>query len=603
MTFKTNLLLASMFCLAAAALAQEGPRPLPKFDTGIMFARLHDGTMMGVLQGPATVAGKTQQMVSARYSKDNGTTWSAPEPLFPVPAGPGSWGAGEVLVDRDNEVHVFFTVGGSGLKAGGEGERPLIGELTNARIDIGYVRSSNGRKTWSKPRVLWIGYTGALNSVIQMKSGRILLPFSYLTKRSWGNRGGGLAAFTFMGQYNCTDIYSDDGGATWKLGTDLMVPVPDIVSAYGAVEPVVVELPDGRVWNLMRTQNGRFWESFSTDGANWTEPRPTSILSSDSPAGLVRLNDGRIVLFWNNSLRYPYAYGGRQVLHAAISEDMGKTWRGFREVGRDPFRNEAPPSNQDYGTAYPFPVLANDNKILFVSGQGADRVLRMILDPKWLYETRQTADFKARAEEWSTFGTKGVSIVSDPEKPESRVLDIRKTEEGWPAAAVWNFPAGAKGKLELSIQIRPGFGGALIGLTDHFSTPFDMEDQFYNVHNLWIPADGRLSSRAKLVPGRWHKLALEWDAEKQNCRVLLDGTEALTLPVVRASRNVSYVRLRATAEKTDRAGFMVRSVVADVRPTEARSATIRRRVVERASSPQKKAQTGAKRATAVQSEG
>jgi len=578
MVFKPTALLVTMMLLASsAAMAQEDirPRPLPKLDPNIQFVRLKEGTLLGVFQHIAKL-GSPEQAVSARYSNDNGTTWGEPSVLFPVPTAPGTWSAGELLVDRDNELHVFFAIIGSGVTSRGEQDRPLVGELTNARIDIGYVRSSNGRKTWSKPRVLWIGYTGALNSVIQMKSGRILLPFSYLTKRSWGNRGQGLAAFTFMGQYNCTLIYSDDGGATWKLGTDLLVPVPDIVSAYGAVEPVVVELPDGRVWNLIRTQNGRFWESFSTDGANWSEPRPNNIISSDSPAGLVRLTDGRIVLFWNNCLRYPYAYGGRQVLHAAISEDLGKTWRGIREVGRDPLRNEAPP-NHDYGTAYPFPILANDNKVIFVSGQGEGRVIRMILDPKWLYETRQQAEFAARPEEWAMFGTRGVGIVPHPTKPAQKILEIRKTEVGWPAATTWNFPAGTRGRVQLSIQIHPGFGGALIGLTDHFSTPFDIEDRYNNVHNLWIPADGRLSDSAKLIPGKWHKLELEWDAAKQSCRVLLDGRQAATLPVVRSSPNICYLRLSSTSETTDPSGFLVESAQADVRPAERVSSLDRKR--------------------------
>jgi hypothetical protein len=344
------------------------------------------------------------------------------------------------------------------------------------------------------------------------------------------------------------------------------VPVPDIVSAYGAVEPVVVQLPDGRVWNLIRTQQGRFWESFSTDGANWTETRPTDILSSDSPAGLTRLTDGRIVLFWNNCLRYPYAYGGRQVLHAAISEDGGKTWRGHREVGRDPQRNEAPPSNHDYGTAYPFPALGKDNQVLFTSGQGAGRVFRKILDPAWLYETEQTADFTARAEEWTTFGTRGVAFVAHPEKAGAKALQIRKPETAWPAAAVWNFPSGAGGTLRLRIQIQKGFRGALIGLTDHYSTPFDLEDRYNNLYNLWIGPEGRLEDGKQLAPGRWHELELTWSLEAQRCKVRLDGRPAGTLPVNRRSPYTCYLRLRSTAETTDPAGFLVEAVAVKVKP-------------------------------------
>ena len=80
--------------------------------------------------------------------------------------------------------------------------------------------------------------------------------------------------------------------------------------------------------------------------------------------------------------------------------------------------------------------------------------MRKMLDPAWLYETNQTADFAQRAEEWSTFGTRGVEIVPHPNGADRKVLQIRKTDEHWPAAAVWNFPAGADGRLRLRILPR-----------------------------------------------------------------------------------------------------------------------------------------------------
>jgi hypothetical protein len=330
------------------------------------------------------------------------------------------------------------------------------------------------------------------------------------------------------------------------------------------VEPVLVQLADGRVWNLIRTQNGRFWESFSNDGAKWSEPRPTDIISSDSPAGLVKLSDNRIVLFWNNCLRYPYAYGGRQVLHAAISEDSGRSWRGFREVGRDPFRNVAPPSGQDYGTAYPFPIVGNDDKVLFVSGQGEGRVMRMILDPAWLYERRQVADFSARQEEWTMFGAKGVEIIPHPDDSQHKALRVRKIDEHWPAAAVWNFPAGSSGRLRLRIFLEPKFRGARISLTDHFSTPFDLEDHFYSVHNLVIDPDGKLPNGTSIAPRQWHTLELAWNAKQQFCEITLNGASAGKLPVVRSSPNICYLRLRSTADNADESGFLVDSVEVDV---------------------------------------
>ena len=94
-----------------------------------------------------------------------------------------------------------------------------------------------------------------------------------------------------MGWAECTLVYSDDAGATWHLSpAALKVPTPNLY-AYGAVEPVVLELEDGRVWMLLRTQLGRLYESFSEAGVVWSRPRPTRLISSDSPVGLVRLPD------------------------------------------------------------------------------------------------------------------------------------------------------------------------------------------------------------------------------------------------------------------------------------------------------------------------
>jgi len=106
------------------------------------------------------------------------------------------------------------------------------------------------------------------------------------------------------------------------------------------VEPNIVRLDDGRLWMLIRTKNGFLYESFSTnDGALWSEPQPTRFISSDSPACIIRLEDGRQVLFLNSCQRYDdprsYAVGGREVLHAAIRTRKEGSWFGFREVLRD----------------------------------------------------------------------------------------------------------------------------------------------------------------------------------------------------------------------------------------------------------------------------
>ena len=457
-------------------------------------------------------------------------------------------------------MHLFLLrYGQPGTVAQGEGERVLVGQLLGTRLDIWYARSHHGRTRWDAPRMIWKGYTGALNSVIQTAAGRILLPFSFLTDRTWANRGEGLDKWTFTGQFDCVVAHSADGGANWALSQSLRTPVPDIVSAYGAVEPVVLELLDGRVWMLIRTQQGRLYQSFSPDGTDWSQPEPTELLSSDSPVGLVRLADGRIVLLWNNCLRFPYAYGGRHVIHAAVSADEGKTWQGFREVARDPRRHEPPPPDGDFGTAYPFPAVDAEGKVIYCTGQGAGRVLLMRLDPQWLLERRQTSDFTHRADEWHHFGTRGVELIAHPQEKRRKVLSLRKTDNDWPAGVTWNFPAGKSGRMKLRLQASPGAGPLLLGLTDHFSVPFDLEDGYNNLYNLHLGPGG-----LDVAPGDWHDLTLEWSESTRTCEATLDGSPVATLPLRRETLGACYLRLRSLSEGTDPAGWLLQSAAVEV---------------------------------------
>jgi hypothetical protein len=549
--------------LSAAAAAGGPPRVVTLMDECPILVRLPNRTLAAW-----TVHGADgQDQIFEILSTDNGRTWSKPTSVVTLPQKAGTFGGVEPLVDRHGDIQLFllrmskYTLGNKG-----EGERPTFDALGDQRIDIWPMKGNATRTSWTAPKEIWAGYTGALNSVLQMRSGRIVLPFSYFVLRPWGNRGKDFAAYTFYGQFNSTVVYSDDDGATFHLSpTPLAIEVPDIVSAYGAVEPVAIELKDGRLWNLIRGQTGRFYESFSTDGATWTEPQPSPILNSDSPAGLVRTDDGRLVLVWNNCLRYPYAYGGRQVLHAAISEDEGKTWIGYREVLKDPKRQEPPPTSGDFGTAYPFPIAAFDGEVLIRSGQGQGRSALVALDPQWLYDTTQRTDFGQGIEDWTYFGCRGVERIAHPDQPGQYVLQVAKTSPDWPAGAVWSFPNGQGGTLSLRFQLRPGFCGANLALADHYSVPWDKEDVFYSLWNFPIDGQCKLLGRKALVPGRWYELKVEWSVAARAAKLSLDGRRVATLPLRRETSGANYLRLRSTAAGADPAGLLVEAVAVDIR--------------------------------------
>jgi hypothetical protein len=113
------------------------------------------------------------------------------------------------------------------------------------------------------------------------------------------------------------------------------------------------------------------------------------------------------------------------------------------------------------------------------------------------------------------------------------------------------------------LRLRPGFGGLLLGLTDHFSTPWDREDEFSNVFNLPIASSGELLSQVKLAADRWHQLELAWDTKRRQCRVLLDDKPVGTVEDNRKGSGVNYLRLRSTSAQSDN-GLLIRTVSADV---------------------------------------
>ena len=522
--------------------------PIPEY---MIYAQLPDRRLLGICGAP-----RGDRLV-ARTSLDSGATWGPVGPLFRLDPAVGGWALHNGFLDRAGELHLIFT---------NDAHTPARAKsLYDVHYDIWHARSRGGRATWVAPNLVWRGYAGSLLSFLQLSTGRIVLPFCYLTPRTWAHRGTGFADYTFLGRFSSTAAYSDDDGATWHASTsELSIPTPQI-GDDGGIEPIVLERQDGSLWMLIRSQNDRFFESFSRDGAVWSHPRPTALLSSDSPCSLTRLRDGRVVMMWNNTQRFPYANGGRAVLHGAISEDDGRTWRGYREIARNPLAGEPPPPNGDHGVTYTVPALTAEGQLVtsLSTGPGGGTYL-LRWNPEWLYETSRAADFSSGLDDWTSFGTHGVALEPHPQAPGRKVLAIKKPDSAWPAGTTWNFPAGRRGLLRLRIRILSGFAGALLGLTDHFSVPFDAQDRFWNVFNLDLEPGGSLHGASAFRLGQWYDLQLSWDCDRHSCSVSRDGHRLATLPMLRETPGPCYLRLRSTAPTVDRGGLQIESLVTDV---------------------------------------
>lgn len=502
------------------------------------------------------------KFVGSLTSDDDGRTWGELKPEFAVVGETAH--AIQVLRDRHGELHAFYLVLHRGKKLG-----------VDYFIDLWCCTSTRKGAAWQEPRLVYHGGVGALRGIVQTRSGRIIVPFS----TGHPERKAGPP----IGNFYTTAVYSDDDGRTWRRSpSELTAPCTDGYNGgnYGAVEPTIVELRDGRLWMLLRTQTGRLYESFSTDGSEWSPAAPSRFYGSNSPAMLRRLIDGRLLLIWNNAQVQPRppeggVYSGRDAVHAALSDDDGQTWCGFREIYRDPTRNGSSDLRGDRGTAYSDAVLAADGTVIVVTGQGEGRRAVLRVDPHWLTATTARDEFADGLNEWHgmlEYGPAqrfwrarkpGAVLMQRVERSGiATLLTVGRTEPDPPAGAVWNFPAGHSGRLTLKVRTAAGFGGADVGLTDRLYAPCDDKAIAESMFSLHLPADD------PRLEDDWHILECSWSTERQTCDVTLDGRRFATLqPTHRsATFGLSYLCLRSTAKRTDLPGLQVAEVAVAVEP-------------------------------------
>jgi len=183
------------------------------------------------------------------------------------------------------------------------------------------------------------------------------------------------------------------------------------------------------------------------------------------------------------------------------------------------------------------------------------------VDPNWLTETEQHDDFASKEmEPWSTYGTRGVEVVSHEGAKSGHVLTIRKADAEWPSAAVRNIPAGETGSLKLRLLMESGFGGASIQLTDHFSVPFDLEDRFFSQYELRIGANGEVGDTRPIKPSVWADVELRWDNAKRACDVLVNGKTATSIVQQHAGAPPSYLRIRPLSNDVDKGRMLIDDV-------------------------------------------
>ena len=148
--------------------------------------------------------------------------------------------------------------------------------------------------------------------VVRLTSGRLLVP------TAWTSDVGRVNHFTIR------VWYSDDNGRSWQESPSRLD-----YAKRGAMEPGIVELEDGSLLMIVRTQLGHIAVSRSRDrGMTWSKLEASTVVSPESPATIGRIpSTGDLVLVWNNRFQAGQGHGGKRTpLVAAISGDGGRTW-------------------------------------------------------------------------------------------------------------------------------------------------------------------------------------------------------------------------------------------------------------------------------------
>jgi hypothetical protein len=206
------------------------------------------------------------------------------------------------------------------------------------------VRSLDGGKSWLAPQKLHDDWTGDNSAIIQTSAGRVVLASMKLLHNP--------------GRHAVLTYYSDDDGETW--GSSHVIDLGGRGHHDGSIEAALVELKDGRLWMLLRTNWGVFWHAYSDDaGESWRSLLPSEIDASSSPAFLRRLASGRIAMVWNryypqNEIEVALRGGNGQLsdvpvswhraeLALAFTDDEGDTWTDPIVIARKPGGNVSYP--------------------------------------------------------------------------------------------------------------------------------------------------------------------------------------------------------------------------------------------------------------------
>lgn len=288
----------------------EKVQPKPELQMG-PFVRLDDGAIVTI--------GETECLISS----DEGKTWKH-HPLFKYE---------DAYKVRPERALIKTQSGTLILAFANDVERRNwdwqedIHDSPDAVLPTYVTRSTDGGVTWDAPNKLHDDWTGAIRDILETKNGTVVFTSMMMRHNP--------------GHHTVVTYASKDEGKTWERSN--ILDYGGVGHHSGVIEATIEQLRDGRIWMLMRTVWGCFWEAFSHDeGKTWIKINATEIKASTAPGLLKRLSSGRLILVYNQlypegTNTYPLSGGKgnwsevpavnhRKELSIRFSDDDGNSW-------------------------------------------------------------------------------------------------------------------------------------------------------------------------------------------------------------------------------------------------------------------------------------
>ena len=248
-----------------------------------------------------------------RRSFDNGKTWAAVQTVADM--GDDTIGNPAPVVDGKTGAIILLMT----KNPGKINERQIEDSVGDRTVWI--TRSADDGATWSTPQEItkdvklpeWSWYATGPGNGIQLRSGRLVIACDH-TRRANKERHSHL-------------IYSDDHGATWKIGA---------IAGDKTNESAVAQAKDGSLVVNMRSYHGKNRRAVqrSTDGGLTLKPleMDETLIEPVCQASLISVSKkpNGTLLFSNP------AAATRTKMTVRLSKDDGRTWSGSKVVHEGP---------------------------------------------------------------------------------------------------------------------------------------------------------------------------------------------------------------------------------------------------------------------------